>query len=174
MITKLIDSNLIQKKILELSIIVNNNFKEKLVILGVMNGSYYFMKDLISKLDVDYRYDFVFCSSYYGTTESSGSVDFIYPRKEDIKGKNVVVLEDIVDSGETLLSLKDNLSVYEPLSLSFCSMIVRESCILNESLFWTGFKIKNEFVVGYGLDYDGDYRNLVDIYELKNQRENEK
>ena len=90
--------------------------------------------------------------------------------KEDISGKNVVVLEDIVDTGETLLSLKDNLSIFEPKSLRFCSLIVRESCHLNRNLFWTGFKIKNEFVVGYGLDYDGDYRNLVDIYKLNNTK----
>ena len=170
MITKLIDNNRLQKKIIELAGILCNNGGKDLVIIGVMNGSFYFMKDLINYLKIDYRYDFVFCSSYYGETKSSGSVDFLYPNKEDISGKNVVVLEDIVDTGETLLSLKDNLSIFEPKSLRFCSLIVRESCHLNRNLFWTGFKIKNEFVVGYGLDYDADYRNLVDIYKLNNTK----
>ena len=164
---KIIKKEEIEKKIRELSDLIKNKYNNQdIVILGVMNGSFFFMRDLMAQLDIDFKYDFVFCSSYYGKTESSGQVDFIYPNKVDIANKNVIVLEDIIDTGGTIKVLSQKLREYRPKAIDFCALMIRENCTLELDLFWIGYEIKNEFVVGYGLDYKEEYRNLEDIYEL--------
>ena len=166
MINKLISKKKIDKKNKELATLINSNYSKDIVILGVMNGSFYFMKDLMDKLKVDFQYDFLFCSSYFGGTKSSGKVDFIYPNKVDVLDKDVFVLEDIIDTGTTIVEIKKRLEDYRPRSINFCSLLIRESFESKINIFWTGYKIKNEFVVGYGLDYKGEYRNLDHICEL--------
>ena len=166
MINKIISRQKIDKKNKELASLINSNYTKDVVILGVMNGSFYFMKDLTDKLKIDFRYDFLFCSSYFGETKSSGKVDFVYPNKVDITDKDVFVLEDIIDTGSTIIEIKKRLENYSPRSINFCSLLIRESLKSKIDIFWTGYKIKNEFVVGYGLDYKGKYRNLDHICEL--------
>ena len=164
---KVITKQEIDKKVRELANLIENRYKNNgVVILGVMNGSFFFMKDLMAQLNIDFKYDFLFCSSYYGETESSGDVDFLYPNKVDIEQKNIIILEDIVDTGGTVKAINSKLKKYNPKNIDFCTLLIRESCNIELDLFWTGYKIKNEFVVGYGLDYKGEYRNLEDICEL--------
>ena len=168
-IKKIIDKVDLDRKISEVASILNEKYRnDKIVILGVMNGAFFFMHDLIKKINIDrYEYDFLFCSSYYGGTKSTGKIKFIYPNKIDISNKNVIVLEDIVDTGYTLEFIYNELLKYNPKNIDFLSLLIRESCKTKLNLFWTGYKIKNEFVVGYGLDYKERYRNLEDIYELE-------
>ena len=163
MINEIISKKKINEKNNELASLINSNESKDIVILGVMNGSFYFMKDLMDKLKIDFKYDFLFCSSYFGETKSSGKVDFIYPNKVDISDKDVFVLEDIIDTGRTIIEIKKRLEDYGPRSINFCSLLIRDSFKSKINIFWTGYKIKNEFVVGYGLDYKGEYRNLDHI-----------
>ena len=163
---KLIKKESIDKKIRKLADLIVSKYKQDIVILGGMNGSFFFMKDLIDQLNIGFEYDFIFCSSYYGHTKSSGNVDFLYPNKVDISKKNVIILEDIIDTGRTIKAIDKKIKKYNPNTVNFCSLLIRDKCVLDLDLFWTGYKIKNEFVIGYGLDYKGEYRNLKDIYEL--------
>lgn len=164
----MIQKNELKSKIDELAVLINKDFKgQKIIFLGVMNGAFFMMHDLIRKVDIDYDYDFLFCSSYYGGIKSKGRVEFIYPKKISIAGKKVMILEDIVDSGKTIDKISNELLKYNPESIHIASLFLRDKCPLDIELFWNGYKIKNEFIVGYGLDYDEKYRNLEDIYELK-------
>ena len=168
-IKKIIDKIDLDRKISEVASILNERYRnDEIVVLGVMNGALFFMHDLIKKIKIDrYEYDFLFCSSYYGRTKSTGKIKFIYPNKIDISNKNVIVLEDIVDTGNTLEFIYNELLKYNPKNIDFLSLLIRENCKTKLNLFWTGYKIKNEFVVGYCLDYKERYRNLEDIYELE-------
>ena len=155
-------------KIDELAMLINKKFKgQKIIFLGVMKGAFFLMNDLMRKIDIDYDYDFLFCSSYYGGIKSKGEIDFIYPNKVDISGKKIIILEDIIDTGKTIEKISNELSKYNPASINISSLFLRKKCLLKSKLFWYGYKIKNEFIVGYGLDYNERYRNLEDIYELK-------
>jgi len=164
----MISRNEIIAKIDELAELINKKYKgQKVVFLGVMNGAFFLMHDLVKKINIDCDYDFLFCSSYYGGTESSGKVSFIYPNKVDIRDRVVIILEDIVDTGKTIEKVASELLKYNPRSIHVSSLFLRKKCSLNFELFWYGYKIKNEFIVGYGLDYDEKYRSLEDIYELE-------
>ena len=158
----------LHSKINELASIINRDYKnEKIIILGIMNGSFFLMHDLMRKINIDYEYDFLFCSSYYGGRKSKGEVEFIYPNKTDIRNKKVIILEDIFDTGKTIKKVYNNLLKYDPKNIDIATLFIRKSCNLNLELFWSGYKIKNEFIVGYGLDYNEKYRNLEEIYELR-------
>ena len=170
----MIQKSELKSKISELATLINTEFKgQKIIFLGVMNGAFFMMHDLMRLINIDYDYDFLFCSSYYGGIKSEGKVAFIYPEKVNISDKKVMILEDIIDSGKTIKKISDELLKYRPESIYVSSLFLREKCVLDSivdkdtRLFWNGYKIKNEFIVGYGLDYDEKYRNLEDIYELK-------
>ena len=163
---KIINNYDINKKVKELSELIKSRYKKEIIIIGVMNGSFFFMRDLMIEIGDNFKYDFIFCSSYYGETKSSGKVKFLYPNKVDISGKDVLILEDIVDSGATVEAIDREIKKYNPKSVEFATLLIRRSCKTKLNLFWTGYKIKNEFVIGYRLDYKDEYRNLKDIYEL--------
>ena len=167
-IKKIINKADLERKINEISSILTDKYKnDKIVILGVMNGAFFFMHDLIKKINIKhFEYDFLFCSSYYGDTKSIGKVKFVYPNKIDISDKKIIVLEDIIDTGNTLERIHEELLKYNPKNIEVLSLLIRKNCKTKLNLFWTGYEIKNEFVVGYGLDYKERYRNLEDIYEL--------
>jgi len=164
----MIQKNELKSKINELAVLINKEFKgQKVIFLGVMNGAFFMMHDLMKQINIDCEYDFLFCSSYYGGVKSKGRVKFIYPNKVDIAGKKVMILEDIVDSGKTVKKISNELLKYNPKSIDISSLFLRKKCSIDLKLFWHGYKIKNEFIVGYGLDYDEKYRNLEDVYQLK-------
>ena len=155
-------------KVEDLSLLIDKKYKnKKIVILGVMNGAFFFMHDLMKKINIQHEYDFLFCSSYYGGTESKGGVEFRYPNKVNIENKNIIILEDIIDTGKTIKKIYRKLLNYNPKNIDIATLFIRKRYNLDFKLLWSGYKIKNEFIVGYGLDYDEKYRNLEDIYELK-------
>ena len=137
-----------------------------LVIVGILTGAAFFLTDLVRELpeDLDVRVDFMSVASYGDGTESSGVVRIFHDLKSSIEGKNVIIVEDIVDSGLTLAHLTDLLKNRNPESLKVCVLLDKHERRKTEvKVDYCGFKIPDKFVVGYGLDYAGKWRHLKDI-----------
>ena len=165
---KLISKNELQNKVSEFADLINKTFKnEEIVIIGVMNGAFYFLHDLLKKLKVDFSYDTLSCSSYYGTLNSNNAPKVLYSNKINIMNKNVLIVEDIIDTGKSIELIYDTLSNHQPKEIYIGSIFLREKNNINHKLLWTGFDLKKEFIVGYGLDYNEKFRNLEDVYELE-------
>jgi len=138
-------------------------------LVGVLKGCVLFMADLVRHISVETRLDFMMLSSYCGT-QSTGVVRTVLDLKENIEGRDVLVVEDIVDSGLTMSYMLRNLKTRRPKSLEICTLLDKPSCRkANVSIKYTGFTIPNKFVVGYGLDYNEIYRNLPYIGVLKKE-----
>lgn len=139
---------------------------EELVVLGILNGSFVFMADLCRYIDLPICTSFLKISSYSGT-ETTGKVRTILGLEEKIEGKNVLIVEDIVDTGISMDYLLKALSEFKPAKLSIITLLHKPDAFqFNYALDYVGFEIPNKFVVGYGLDYDGFGRNLPNIYQL--------
>lgn len=134
------------------------------IFLVVLNGSFMFAADLLREITIPCEISFVKLSSYSGTS-SSGTVSELIGLKEDLNGRTVVVVEDIVDSGNTLEKLINSLSKTKQIKVA-AALFKPEAYEKEHRIDYVGITIKNEFVVGYGLDYDGQGRNLKDIYIL--------
>lgn len=147
---------------------MNNDLKGKSpLILGVLNGSFVFAADLVRMLDIDCEVTFVKMSSYSGTA-STGSVKSLIGLNEDIEGRTVVVVEDIVDSGLTMERMLDLLKVHKPAEIRVCTLLLKPDNLKRKlDIDYVAMEIPNDFIVGYGLDYDGFGRNLRDIYVVK-------
>ena len=141
---------------------INRDFAGKEIILvGLLKGSFVFMGDLMRKITVPCSVDFMIVSSYGGKTFTSGEVNIKKDIGDDIKGKNVIIVEDIIDSGVTLSAVLDILKKREPASLKLCSFLSKPARRLKEvQIDYLGIEIPDEFVIGYGLDYDEKYRNI--------------
>lgn len=127
----------------------------------VLKGGVFFMCELAKRITVPVSMDFMSVSSYGSETKSSGVVKIVKDLDEPLKGKDVIVVEDIVDSGRTLSYLMEMLKKREPDSLALCTLLDKpERRVIDVNVDYTGFNIPDEFVVGYGLDYDQRYRNL--------------
>jgi hypoxanthine phosphoribosyltransferase len=138
------------------------------VFIGVLKGSFMFMADLIRQLDVPLELDFVRLSSYGAAMESSGKVRVIQGVKTPIKGRDVLVVEDIVDTGITISFLLDYLRKKQPASLKLCALTDKPSRRrVPVSIDYLGFTVPDRFIVGYGLDCDERFRNLPHIYTLE-------
>ena len=166
----LIDEATLQKRIQELAATITADYDgiEDLMLLAVLKGSYMFLADLSRSLRRPHAVDFMGVSSYGGGTKSSGAVRIMMDLKEPIEGRNVVIVEDIIDSGHTLSYLRRTLLARNPRSLRICSLLskpVRRE--VEVPMDYIGFDIPDEFVVGYGLDFDELYRNLPFIAVLK-------
>jgi hypoxanthine phosphoribosyltransferase len=135
------------------------------IFIGVLNGSFLFMADLLKEMEIDCEVGFIRVSSYHGT-ESSGTIKEVFGMPQDLGGRNIILVEDIVDTGFTLKYILEKVYLQEPASVSVCTLLYKPDAIQTEikELEYIGFEIPNEFVVGYGLDYDGLGRNLKDIY----------
>lgn len=157
----LIDEKQIAEKIGELAARITNDYKGKEVIfISILRGSVVFLTDLIRKVDLPVKIDFMSMSSYQGTS-STGAVKIKQDLTYDIEGQNVIVIEDIVDTGTTLNYLREYLKLRNPASLRFCTLLDKPSRRKVEfTCDYSGFEIPNEFVIGYGLDYNEKYRNL--------------
>jgi hypoxanthine phosphoribosyltransferase len=138
------------------------------LLIGVLKGSFVFMADLIRQLDLPLEIDFIRLSSYGSAKESSGKVRVVQGVKTPIKGRDVLVIEDIVDTGITTSFLFDYLRKRKPASLKLCALTDKPSRRkVPVSIDYLGLSLPNKFVVGYGLDFDQRFRNLPDIYALE-------
>lgn len=158
----LFDSDMLQQRIAELGRQISGDYEDQeLVVLCVLKGSALFTIDLIKHLSIRVALDFISISSYGEATKSTGVVKMVKDMEEDIKGRHVLVVEDIVDTGLTLDYLRRSLSMREPKSLKICSLLSKPAHRkVDIELDYLGFTIDDHFVVGYGLDYLSFYRNL--------------
>jgi hypoxanthine phosphoribosyltransferase len=138
----------------------------ELCLLGILKGSFIFLADLARQLPVPHTVDFMALSSY-GTTVTSGAVRIVMDMREPIAGKNVIIVEDIIDTGNTLSYLQQTLSSRGPASLRSCVLLRKERKALGVPIDYLGFEIPDVWVVGYGLDYAERFRTLPYIAELK-------
>ena len=148
---------------------INKDYQGKQpLLIGVLKGSFVFMADLIRRLDLPLELDFVRLSSYGAARESSGKVRVVQGIKTPMKGRDVLVVEDIVDTGITASFLLDYLKTKKPASLKFCALTDKPSRRrIPISIDYLGFAVPDKFVVGYGLDCDEKFRNLPDIYVIE-------
>jgi hypoxanthine phosphoribosyltransferase len=136
--------------------------------VGVLNGAIIFMADLIRQLSIECEIDFIKISSYGDKRISSGQITMIKDFSADLNSRDVIVVEDIVDSGLSINYLKKRIESMKPQSIKFVSLLVkRDGAVVPYNIEYVGFEIENKFVVGYGLDISQKYRNLNDIYQLE-------
>ena len=142
-----------------------------LVVVSVLKGSFVFVADLVRHIDLPCSIDFLGLSSYGEETKSSGGVEITRDLSLSITGKNVLVVEDIVDTGLTIEFLYNRLMEASPLSLKFVTCLLKPvKQKIKEMIEYTGFEISDSFVVGYGLDYAQKFRGLPSIYSLKEKK----
>ncbi|WP_455242828.1 hypoxanthine phosphoribosyltransferase [Petrachloros mirabilis] len=145
-----------------------------IVLVGVLKGAYAFYADLARAIRIPMRVDFLIVTSYAGGSKPSGKVKIVTDLTEDIKGKDVLLVEDIVDSGLTVQYLIKKLAKEKPKSIKVCTLLSKpERRTVEVPLDYVGFKIPNKYVVGYGLDYQQKYRNLPYLAVLDMQGEQE-
>jgi hypoxanthine phosphoribosyltransferase len=143
---------------------------KKILVLGILKGSVPFMSDLIRQIKIPIIYDFMVVSSYGFSTESSGVVRILKDLERSVEDVHILIVEDIIDTGLTLKYLKDNLLARNPLSVRIVTLLDKPSRRkINVTSDYNGFLIPDEFVVGYGLDYNEHYRNLPYIGVLKRE-----
>ena len=157
----------IQKRIKELAAVINRDYAGKRpFFIAILNGSFMFASDLFKQLSIDAELCFIKLASYKGM-KSSGNVVASIGLDEDLYGKDVVIVEDIVDTGKTLHNFLPRLLHQQPRSLKIVTLLHKSSAtIYHLNLDYIGFDIPDKFVVGYGLDYDGLGRNYKEIYQL--------
>lgn len=160
-----ISAEKIQGVISSLANKVNEDYHKKTpLFVGVLNGSFLFAADLIREFDGDCEVSFIKMASYDGT-QTTGVVNELIGLKEDIQGRHVIILEDIVDTGNTLEKIYDLLNARQPASLRIATLLFKPKAYQkNIPVDYVAMEVGNEFLVGYGLDYDGLGRNLKDIY----------
>ena len=149
------------------------NFDEPPLFICVLKGASFFFSDLVRNYPHDCEIDFINCSSYGSSTQSSGEVKLDYDLSLSVKDKNIVIIEDIVDTGYTLEFLTNLLKVRKPKSITTVSLLEKpEALKADVKVDYSCFKIKNEFVVGYGLDFNNQHRHRRDISILTNTQIN--
>jgi hypoxanthine phosphoribosyltransferase len=167
----LIPSTDIESKVREIGALISEDYRgEKLLLVGILRGAVVVMSDLMRNINLQCELDFMDISSYGTGTSSSGVVRILKDLEEDITGRHVLIVEDIIDTGLTLSYLRRSLLARKPASLEICSLLSKPSRRRVElDVKYLGFEVPDEFVVGYGLDYAGAYRNLPDICVLKSE-----
>jgi hypoxanthine phosphoribosyltransferase len=165
----LIDAETLQQRVAELARYIDDLYRnEDLLLTAVLKGSVVFMADLMRAITIPHEIDFMATSSYGNEVQSSGVVRILKDLNKPIEGRHVVLVEDIIDSGHTLAYLTRILAARNPASLRIVTLLDKPDRREVEILVdWTGFSIPNEFVIGYGLDYNEKYRNLPYIGVLK-------
>lgn len=159
----------VDKRIQEIGEQISRDYAGKQVhLVCVLKGGSFFMCELAKRITVPVSIDFMSVSSYGGDTQSSGVVRIVKDLDEPLKDRHVIVIEDIVDSGRTLSYLLDMLRSREPVDVKLCTLLDKpDRRVVDVNVDYTGFEIPDEFVVGYGLDYDQKYRNLPYIGIVK-------
>jgi hypoxanthine phosphoribosyltransferase len=152
----------LDRRIRELGAEISRDYRGKdLVLLGILKGAVLFLSDLVRRIDITAEVDFMAVASYGNATKSSGVVQILKDLEGPIEGRDVLIVEDIVDTGLTLRYLHDTLQGRNPRSLEVCALLAKpEAQIVEVPVKYLGFEIPNEFVVGYGLDYQQRYRGL--------------
>jgi hypoxanthine phosphoribosyltransferase len=175
--TTLITAEAIQRRVVELGSQIRETYladadregreRHELTVVGVLNGSFIFMADLVRRIDMPLQCDFLGLSSYGSATESSGVVAITKDLSLPIEGRHVLVVEDIIDTGLTMAYLLENLRTRRPASVKIAALLSKPARRKVEvGIDFLGFTIADRFVIGYGLDFDGRYRNLPDIAAL--------
>lgn len=159
----------IAKRTAELGARITADYRGRdLLVVGVLSGSFLFIADLVRQVNLPLALDFISVSSYGDRTRSSGVVRMLKDLNQSIAGRDVLLVEDIIDTGLTLSYLIDNLRTRQPASLEVATLLDKtEARVSKIDTRYVGFECPNEFVVGYGLDYQGRYRNLPYIGVLK-------
>jgi hypoxanthine phosphoribosyltransferase len=169
MFRELITEEAIQKRTAEIAMLINRDFNGKdIVFLGILNGAFLFAADLFRRIHIQARISFVKLASYEGIG-SSGTIKELIGWNEEIRNKTIIVIEDIVDTGNTLERIVDELLIRKVSDVKVATLLFKPAAYLkNIPLDYTGFEIPDEYVVGYGLDYNGYGRNLPSVYVLIN------
>jgi len=167
----LITEEEIKNKITELGKKISKDYKGKnLILVGILRGAVIFMADLARKISIPMVFDFIAISSYGAETKSSGVVRILKDLDVNIKGKDVLIVEDIVDTGLTLDYLLRMLKSRKPASIKVCTFLTKTARRkVNIKVDYSGFDIPNKFVVGYGLDYAGKFRNVPYVFTLNSE-----
>ena len=167
----LIDQEELESIVTDIANNINDDYKdEELTVIVILRGSMVFASDLIRKLKMPVKVEFMRASSYGSGTASSGFINIKQDIESDVTGRNLLIIEDIIDSGNTLYRLKNILLERNPKSVKICALLDKpDRRVTDVDVDYIGRKIKNEFVVGYGLDYSEYYRNLPVIGVLKRE-----
>ncbi len=158
----------IQKKVRTLADTISDDYQGKnLLAVGILKGAFIFFSDIVRLIKTPLRIDFIIASSYM-KTDTTGAVKIYYDMREDITNKDVLLIEDIVDTGISINYIRERILMRGPQSLKICTLLdKKERRQVEVPLDYVGFEIPNEFVVGYGLDYDNRFRNLPYISIFK-------
>lgn len=164
----LINTDAIEKRVKTIGAQISEDYKDtRPLFIGVLNGSFLFIADLVKEVNIPCEITFIKLSSYYGGTESTLKIRNDIDISVDIKNRDIIIIEDIVDTGNTAHYLIDKLKLKQPASIKLCSLLLKPASLQKkvDELKYIGFEIANDFVVGYGLDYKEMGRNLKDIYK---------
>ena len=158
----------IQSRIKELADTISKDYEGKVpVFIGVLNGSFIFMSDLVKNIGIDCEIDFFKLSSYGDEKISSGNVKLVKELNFDVNGRDLIIVEDIVDSGLSIKFIEELISTHHPMSMKVVSLLVKPNSLRYDvKIDYIGFEIPSKFVIGFGLDYAQKYRNLRSIYML--------
>ncbi len=164
----LVPSEEIGEKVREMGVRITEDYRgEKLLLVGILRGAVVFLSDLMRHLELQCEIDFMEVSSYGAETTSSGVVRILKDMQESVTGRHVLIVEDIIDTGLTLSYLRRSLLARRPTSLEICALLSKPSRRqVDLDVKYVGFEVPDVFVVGYGIDYAGTYRNLPDIRAL--------
>lgn len=160
----------IRRRVKELAAQISKDMAGKNpLLLAVLNGSFVFAADLMREITIESEISFVKLASYQGTT-STGTVKEVIGINENLSGRTVIIVEDIVESGLTMKRMIESLGTRNPASVHICTLLLKPDCLkVDLDIEYAAFSIPNDFIVGYGLDYDQQARNLKDIYVLKKE-----
>ena len=164
----LFNEETIQRRIKEMAAQISEDYKGKTpVFIGVLNGAFIFLSDLIKEVKSDCEIDFFKLSSYGDEKISSGNVKLLKELNCDVSGRDIIIVEDIVDSGLSIKFIEELFSRHTPASMKVCALLVKPNSLKYEvKIDYIGFNIPSKFVIGYGLDYAQKFRNLKNIYVL--------
>lgn len=168
----LINESRIEKRLDEMAKEIDKAYEGKeIILIGILKGSVVFMVELAKRMKTKVQFEFIEVSSYEGT-ESTGRVKIVKDIKNSIEGKDVLIVEDIIDTGITLTFLKEYLLLKKPNSLKIATLLSKPSRRIKElDVDYIGFKIEDKFVIGYGLDYNQNYRNLPYIGYVNSEKD---
>jgi hypoxanthine phosphoribosyltransferase len=153
-------------RISEMALSISHELGDKdPLFISILNGAFMFASDLLKEVNFPCQLSFIKVASYHGGIESSGSITSLLGLHEDIKGRHIVLIEDIIDTGLTMHHLLEQLKLQEPASISIATLLLKKEALkIPISPNYVGFEVPHKFLVGYGLDYDGYGRNLRHIY----------